>query len=96
MASRGGARFFEHRPREIWPNRHGHIRRRVHVARQPAPNHFRAAGQEENTRCLPSGVPWVRFLNAGQGRAVPDRPPRILLRVIDKSPKTVERAVAAG
>jgi len=31
-----------------------------------------------------------------QGRAVPDRPARILLRVIDKSPKTVERAVAAG
>ncbi len=31
-----------------------------------------------------------------QGSAVPDRPARILLRVIDKSPKTVERAVAAG
>jgi putative transcriptional regulator len=31
-----------------------------------------------------------------QGRAVPDRSARILLRVIDKSPKTVERAVAAG
>ncbi len=31
-----------------------------------------------------------------QGRAVPDRPARILLRVIEKSPKTVERAVAAG
>jgi len=29
-----------------------------------------------------------------QGRAVPDRPARILLRVIEKSPKTVERAVA--
>jgi putative transcriptional regulator len=31
-----------------------------------------------------------------QGRALPDRPARILLRVIGKSPKTVERAVAAG
>ena len=31
-----------------------------------------------------------------QGRAFPDRPARILLRVIEKSPKTVERAVAAG
>jgi putative transcriptional regulator len=31
-----------------------------------------------------------------QGRAVPDRPARILLRVIEKSPKAVERAVAAG
>lgn len=31
-----------------------------------------------------------------QGRAIPDRPARILLRVIQKSPKTVERAVAAG
>ena len=31
-----------------------------------------------------------------QGRALPDRPARILLRVIEKSPKTVERAVAAG
>ena len=29
-----------------------------------------------------------------QGRALPDRPARILLRVIEKSPKTVERAVA--
>jgi putative transcriptional regulator len=31
-----------------------------------------------------------------QGRALPDRPARILLRVIEKSPKTVERAAAAG
>jgi len=31
-----------------------------------------------------------------QGRALPDRPARILLRVIEKSPKTVERAVAGG
>jgi putative transcriptional regulator len=31
-----------------------------------------------------------------KGRALPDRPARILLRVIEKSPKTVERAVAAG
>ena len=31
-----------------------------------------------------------------QGRAVPDRPARILLRVIDKSPKTVARAVVGG
>jgi putative transcriptional regulator len=31
-----------------------------------------------------------------QGRAVPDRPARILLRVIEKSPRAVERAVAAG
>jgi putative transcriptional regulator len=31
-----------------------------------------------------------------QGRAVPDRPARILLRVIEKSPKVVERAVAAS
>ncbi len=31
-----------------------------------------------------------------QGRAIPDRPARILLRVIEKSPKTVERAAAAG
>jgi putative transcriptional regulator len=31
-----------------------------------------------------------------QGRALPDRPARILLRVIERSPKTVERAVAAG
>ena len=31
-----------------------------------------------------------------QGRAVPDRPARILLRVIEKSPKAVELAVAAG
>jgi putative transcriptional regulator len=31
-----------------------------------------------------------------QGRAVPDRPARILLRVIEKSPKAVERAVSAG
>lgn len=30
-----------------------------------------------------------------QGRALPDRPARILLRVIEKSPKAVERAVAA-
>ncbi len=29
-----------------------------------------------------------------QGRALPDRPARILLRVIEKSPKTVARAVA--
>lgn len=31
-----------------------------------------------------------------QGRALPDRPARILLRVIEKSPKAVERAVTAG
>jgi putative transcriptional regulator len=31
-----------------------------------------------------------------QGRAIPDRPARILLRVIEESPKAVERAVAAG
>lgn len=31
-----------------------------------------------------------------QGRALPDRPARILLSVIEKSPKVVERAVAAG
>lgn len=31
-----------------------------------------------------------------QGRALPDRPARILLRVIEKSPNTVARAVAAG
>lgn len=31
-----------------------------------------------------------------QGRAVPDRPARILLRVIEAAPRTVERALAAG
>lgn len=31
-----------------------------------------------------------------QGRALPDRPARILLRVIEKSPQAVARAVAAG
>jgi putative transcriptional regulator len=31
-----------------------------------------------------------------QGRAIPDRPARVLLRVIEKSPKAVARAVAAG
>lgn len=31
-----------------------------------------------------------------QARALPDRPARILLRVIEESPKAVERAVAAG
>lgn len=31
-----------------------------------------------------------------QGRAIPDRPARILLRVIEESPKVVERAAAAG
>ena len=31
-----------------------------------------------------------------QGRAVPDRPARILLTVIEKSPEAVERALAAG
>jgi putative transcriptional regulator len=31
-----------------------------------------------------------------QGRAVPDRPARILLTVIEKSPKVVERAVVAS
>jgi putative transcriptional regulator len=31
-----------------------------------------------------------------QGRAIPDGPARVLLRVIEKSPKAVERAVAAG
>ena len=31
-----------------------------------------------------------------QGRALPDRPARILLRVIEKSPKAVERAIAAS
>ncbi len=31
-----------------------------------------------------------------QGRAIPDGPARILLRVIEQSPKLVERAVAAG
>ena len=31
-----------------------------------------------------------------QGRAVPDRPARILLRVIDAAPRAVERALAAG
>jgi len=31
-----------------------------------------------------------------QGRAIPDRPARILLRVIEQSPKTVERAALAG
>jgi putative transcriptional regulator len=31
-----------------------------------------------------------------QGRALPDRPARILPRVIEKSPKAVERAVATG
>jgi putative transcriptional regulator len=30
-----------------------------------------------------------------QGRAVPDRPARILLRVIEASPRTVERALMA-
>lgn len=31
-----------------------------------------------------------------QGRAVPDRPARILLRVIERAPETVERALAAS
>jgi putative transcriptional regulator len=31
-----------------------------------------------------------------QGRAVPDRPARILLRVIEQSPRAVERVVAAS
>ncbi len=31
-----------------------------------------------------------------QGRSLPDRQARILLRVIERSPKTVERAVAEG
>jgi len=31
-----------------------------------------------------------------QGRAIPDRPARILLKVIEQSPGAVERAVAAG
>jgi putative transcriptional regulator len=31
-----------------------------------------------------------------QGRAIPDRPARILLRLIERLPKAVERAVAAG
>ncbi|HUY29113.1 MAG TPA: helix-turn-helix domain-containing protein [Candidatus Binataceae bacterium] len=31
-----------------------------------------------------------------QGRAIPDRPARILLRVIEQSPRAVERAVAAS
>lgn len=31
-----------------------------------------------------------------RGRAFPDRQTRILLRLIEKAPKTVERAVAAG
>jgi putative transcriptional regulator len=31
-----------------------------------------------------------------QGRAVPDRPARILLRVIEMAPKAVERALAGG
>jgi putative transcriptional regulator len=31
-----------------------------------------------------------------QGRAVPDRPARILLRVIEAAPQTVERALAVG
>ena len=31
-----------------------------------------------------------------QGRAVPDRPARILLRVIETAPQAVERALAAG
>ncbi len=30
-----------------------------------------------------------------QGRAIPDRPARILLRVIEQSPKAVERAASA-
>jgi uncharacterized DUF497 family protein len=29
------------------------FRRGVHVARQPAPGHFRASCEEERTRCLP-------------------------------------------
>ncbi|MGH7815471.1 MAG: helix-turn-helix domain-containing protein [Candidatus Binataceae bacterium] len=31
-----------------------------------------------------------------QGRSIPDRPARILLRVIEQSPKAAERAAAAG
>jgi putative transcriptional regulator len=31
-----------------------------------------------------------------QGRAIPDRPARILLRVIERSPKAVERAVTTA
>jgi putative transcriptional regulator len=31
-----------------------------------------------------------------QGRSVPDRPARILLRVIEMAPQAVERALAAG
>jgi len=31
-----------------------------------------------------------------QGRAIPDRPARILLRVIDTAPQAVERALAAS
>ena len=31
-----------------------------------------------------------------QGRAVPDRPARILLRVIETAPQAVEQALAAG
>lgn len=31
-----------------------------------------------------------------QGRAIPDRPARILLHVIEQSPRAVERAVAAS
>jgi putative transcriptional regulator len=31
-----------------------------------------------------------------QGRAIPDRPARILLKVIEQSPAAVERAVSTG
>ena len=31
-----------------------------------------------------------------QGRSIPDQPARVLLRVIQRSPRTVQRAVAAG
>jgi putative transcriptional regulator len=31
-----------------------------------------------------------------QGRAIPDRPARILLRVIEQSPRAAQRAAAAG
>jgi putative transcriptional regulator len=30
-----------------------------------------------------------------QGRAIPDRPARILLKVIERSPRTVEQALAS-
>jgi putative transcriptional regulator len=75
----------------------GRDRRRVLMPRVPDVQSIRRKlGMSQSEFATRFGFSVRTVQEWEQRRALPDRPARILLRVIEKSPKTVERAVAAG